>query len=265
MEASVSGKEATFTFSDNVGISGYGVNQSNTEEPTYVETNNTNVTWTASSAGTYYIWIKDMAGNKANTSFEVSKSVFSIDVTYVANGIKYTESVNSGQSVLSPNSFTLSKSGTTFVGWSEDSSSTDVLTSKVAEEKDITLYAVWKYNDKTMRSFSANQTIGSYPSFPNAEYADSSKYEAIRIETSGCYLVFSLHKEANTYGTSMQLVVGNKTFYNKWLVASSGTYYSDYISSGTYPGTTLSIYSDYASKYFTSSISFIAVGKKIVS
>ena len=76
VKASVSGKEATFTFSDNVGISGYGVNQSNTEEPTYVETNNTSVTWTASSAGTYYVWVKDKAGNKSNASFEVSKSSF---------------------------------------------------------------------------------------------------------------------------------------------------------------------------------------------
>ena len=76
MEASVSRKEATFTFSDNVGISGYGVNQSNTEEPTYVETNNTSVTWTASSACTYYVWVKDKAGNKSNASFEVSKLAF---------------------------------------------------------------------------------------------------------------------------------------------------------------------------------------------
>ena len=74
--ASVSGKVATFTFSDNVGISGYGVNQSNTEEPTYVETNNTSVTWTASSACTYYVWVKDKAGNKSNASFEVSKLAF---------------------------------------------------------------------------------------------------------------------------------------------------------------------------------------------
>lgn len=159
----------------------------------------------------------------------------------------------------------MSKSGTTFVGWSEDSSSTDVLTSKIAVEKDITLYAVWKYNDKTMRSFSANQTIGAYPSFPNAEYADSSKYEAIRIETSGCYLTFKSTSSSltDTYGVSMRLIVGNTTLYNKW-ISGSGTYSTNYISSGTYPGTTLSIYSDYATKYFTSSISFIAVGKKIV-
>ena len=67
---------ATFTFSDNVGISGYGVNQSNTEEPSYTETSNTSITWTASSAGTYYIWVKDTVGNKSNTSFTIVSTAF---------------------------------------------------------------------------------------------------------------------------------------------------------------------------------------------
>ena len=67
---------ATFTFSDNVGISGYGVNQSNTEEPSYTETSNTSITWTASSAGTYYVWVKDTVGNKSNSSFTIVSTAF---------------------------------------------------------------------------------------------------------------------------------------------------------------------------------------------
>ena len=73
---SISGKVATFTFSDNVGISGYGVNQSNKEEPTYVETNNTSVTWTASNAGTYYVWVKDTVGNESNETFTIASTAF---------------------------------------------------------------------------------------------------------------------------------------------------------------------------------------------
>ena len=67
---------ATVTFSDNVGISGYGVNQSNTEEPSYTETSNTSITWTASSAGTYYVWVKDTVGNKSNASFTIVSTAF---------------------------------------------------------------------------------------------------------------------------------------------------------------------------------------------
>ena len=76
MEASVSGKDATFTFSDNVGISEYGVNQSNTEDPSYTATADTSVTWTASSAGTYYVWVKDKAGNKSNAAFTIVSTAF---------------------------------------------------------------------------------------------------------------------------------------------------------------------------------------------
>lgn len=67
---------ATFTFSDNVGISGYGVNQSNTEEPSYTETSNTSITWTASNAGTYYVWVKDTVGNKSNETFTIVSTAF---------------------------------------------------------------------------------------------------------------------------------------------------------------------------------------------
>ena len=76
VEVSVNGKEATFTFSDNVGISAYGVNQSNTTEPSYTSTTSTSISWTASSAGTYYVWVQDKAGNKANKSFEISQAAF---------------------------------------------------------------------------------------------------------------------------------------------------------------------------------------------
>ena len=76
VEVSVTGKTATFTFSDNVGILSYGVNQSNTEEPSYASITSTSATWTASSAGTYYVWVKDKAGNKTNKVFSIAQSSF---------------------------------------------------------------------------------------------------------------------------------------------------------------------------------------------
>ena len=76
VEVSVSGKIATFTFSDNIGILSYGVNQSNTEEPSYTSITSTSATWTASSASTYYVWVKDKAGNKINKTFEIVQSAF---------------------------------------------------------------------------------------------------------------------------------------------------------------------------------------------
>lgn len=145
VEVSVSGKTATFAFSDNVGILSYGVNQSNTEEPSYASTTSTSATWTASSAGTYYVWVKDKAGNKANKSFGIDNSAFGTNITYKVDGNTYTELIQNGASALSPKSFTPSKSGYTFVGWREDATATSsVLTTKIANGSPFTLYAVFR-------------------------------------------------------------------------------------------------------------------------
>lgn len=67
-------------------------------------------------------------------------------VTYVVdNGEAYSEDVLNGDSVLSPKTFTPSKSGYTFVGWRADkTASSSVLTSKTMGTEPITLYAVFK-------------------------------------------------------------------------------------------------------------------------
>ena len=64
---------------------------------------------------------------------------------YVDTDNRYEENVKTGDSVLSPKSFTPTKSGYTFLGWREDTvASSDVLVEKVAEEgEETTLYAVF--------------------------------------------------------------------------------------------------------------------------
>ena len=61
----------------NNGIIGYGINQSSAIEPTYTScdaTTNLNVTINDVTAnGTYYIWVKDQAGNTANKEVIVDK------------------------------------------------------------------------------------------------------------------------------------------------------------------------------------------------
>ena len=70
-------------------------------------------------------------------------------VYYYVDGIKYTEEFESGQSCLSPTSFTPSKAECTFLGWSESPNSTTVLDNKIMEDDSIELFAVFKYNDLT--------------------------------------------------------------------------------------------------------------------
>lgn len=87
--ASVDRAVATFTISDDIGIIGYGVNQSSTTAPTYTSfdsVTSTTKTWTASTAGTYYVWVQDNAGRTAKVSFEIDSSAF----IYNADEVSYT-------------------------------------------------------------------------------------------------------------------------------------------------------------------------------
>lgn len=66
---------------------------------------------------------------------------------YVDSGVVYTEEIDIDQSCLTPTTFTPSKSGWTFVGWREDSTaSSSVLSEKISDGNNYTLYAVFRQN-----------------------------------------------------------------------------------------------------------------------
>lgn len=66
---------------------------------------------------------------------------------YVDNEVVYTEEIDIDQSCLTPTTFTPSKSGWTFVGWREDSTaSSSVLSEKISDGNNYTLYAVFRQN-----------------------------------------------------------------------------------------------------------------------
>lgn len=102
-------------------------------------------------------------------SIQVKKAYLGSDLVYinalpvtytVDTGVSYVEEVEPGQTVLSPQTFTPTKSGYTFVGWREDTvASGTVISSKVMEDTPITLYAVFsqtftltKYNGSNTAS-----------------------------------------------------------------------------------------------------------------
>ena len=89
---------------------------------------------------------------------------------YVDSGTVYQEDINYGASVLSPTSFTPSKSGYTFVGWREDTAAnSSVLSSKTMGDSTITLYAVFKQT--ITLSYSGNgSTSGSTASQSGTRY-----------------------------------------------------------------------------------------------
>ena len=237
VEVSVSGKTATFTFSDNVGILSYGVNQSNTEEPSYTSITSTSATWTASSAGTYYVWVKDKAGNTSNTPFTIDASAFGYKVTYIVNGSTYTELVQNGESCLSPKTFTPSLSDAKFLGWSASASSTNVLSSKVMNGTPVTLYAVWKYNDASIGFVSQSYSHEGHMSYGGDNTfitgINTSKYNAITVtisarlsqnyESSYYYVSFRINACGNDFNLFDGGNDGDTITYNNRITIPLGT------------------------------------------
>ena len=89
----------TATLTDNESLSGYGISTSNSTEPTSWTTisgKTYNLSTTISTEGTYYLWVKDGAGNKTTKEFTISLgtpittllSTSTPDV-YNENGLRY--------------------------------------------------------------------------------------------------------------------------------------------------------------------------------
>lgn len=128
-------------------INGYTVTQSTTIPTSWTSfdaTDSLNITISnLSTATTYYVWVRDMAGN---TSYKQFKTKNPIEIAYhVTTSTTYTEKKEPGEDALSYSTFTPSFSGYTFVGWREDNTASGtVLSSKTVETTAINLYAVFK-------------------------------------------------------------------------------------------------------------------------
>ena len=84
---SISDTTVTFTATDNILLAFYGVSESSTIEPeeynSFSGTSQT-ISFTQSAEGTYYLWVKDSAGNIATKKFTISLGT-SFETLMVAN------------------------------------------------------------------------------------------------------------------------------------------------------------------------------------
>ena len=77
----------TATLTDNESLSGYGISTSNSTEPTSwtsISGTSYNLSTTITTEGTYYLWVKDSAGNKTTKEFTISLGT-SFETLMVAN------------------------------------------------------------------------------------------------------------------------------------------------------------------------------------
>ena len=84
---SISDTTVTFTATDNISLAFYGVSDSNAIEPeeynSFSGTSQT-ISFTQNAEGTYYLWVKDSAGNIATKEFTISLGT-SFETLMVAN------------------------------------------------------------------------------------------------------------------------------------------------------------------------------------
>ncbi len=129
----------TITLSDNAGVVGYYWGTSSTySDNTYVKTSGTTLKKTIADPGTYYLTVKDIAGNVS-----VTKSITFYRTTLNANGGRLTPGkilTAEGKSFTFP---TPERSGYNYKGWSLSSSAVDGIKS-LTPNKDATYYAVWE-------------------------------------------------------------------------------------------------------------------------
>lgn len=102
------------------------------------------------------------------------------NVNYVVAGVVHTETKNMGADCLTPSTFTPSISGATFQGWSETPGVANILTSKTMGTSDITLYAVYQYNNYLIDGTGTiNCEAGEHSSNGWTRTIDGTKYYAV--------------------------------------------------------------------------------------
>ena len=253
VSTSVSGAIATMTLSDNMQLAGYTVTTSTTTPTSWTSVTGTSATqtWTASEAGTYYAWVKDASGRTAYKEFSIEATAFGSTVTYVSNGTRYTETIPNGSSVLSPKTFTPSKSGASFVGWSNNSTSTTKLTSLNANGSSMTLYAIFKYTDvsPTLSKSVLEGNVVYSSSFDATLYSgiDMSKYSAVQVYVNANTTVYHRGGYWNIYlksGGASKLIANPSCNWMDPATCTSGTFSNIVTLTFTSSSGTTSLYTE---------------------
>lgn len=159
---------------------------------------------------------------------------------YVDSGSVYVEEIDIDASCLSPTSFTPSKSGWTFVGWREDkTASSSVLSEKVSDGNDYTLYAVFTQNvTVTKYNGSSSSTTETKPRYYNNTNINNPSFTLSQNNLSGwnklgwCETNSPTANVVVSNGGSVTLSA-NKTYYGKYSQTITLSYNGNGASSGS--------------------------------
>ena len=201
------------------GIVGWYYGKTNTTTGTYntigaTTTMNINATSTVTSAGTYYLYVKDRANNISNVVSDVYYTV-----TYNGNGgstpTRTSEIRRKTQTATLNSSST--KTGYTFKGWNTDSHATTTQ-SNVVVNGNTTLYAIFQNNAYTI-NFVGNTNTGGSTAAKTCTYDVDCTLPTNGFTKTG-YLFDGWTYNGNTYADGAKVknlaTSGSVTFTAKW-------------------------------------------------
>ena len=177
----------TATLTDNIELSGYGISTSNSTEPTSwtsISGTSYNLSITITTEGTYYLWVKDSAGNKTAKEFSISLGT-SFEALMVANnndifnenGLRY-EGANPNNYICLDNqkSGSCASSSLLFriIGLFDEDTSSDGTTSSGTK--------------KLLKVIDTNNYGGTSGKYWNTEGTNNWSTASLKTELNGTYL-----------------------------------------------------------------------------
>ncbi|MDD3304213.1 MAG: InlB B-repeat-containing protein, partial [Clostridia bacterium] len=215
-----------FKGSDNVGVNGYGMNQSSTTAPTF-----TNMTASKTMGksfenittnGTYYVWLRDTVGNVNKKEVAVNYVRVDVTATFDAQG----GTVSPTSKVVSINGTygtlpTPTRTGYTFNGWYTGTNGTGTnitASTTVTNTSNHTLYAKWTINNYTA-TFNANGGSTASPSTITKSYGSQLGTLPTTSKTGYTFKGWYTATSGGTQiSTTTTMPASNVTYYAQWTV-----------------------------------------------
>ena len=246
---SISDTTVTFTATDNISLAFYGVSESSTIEPeeynSFSGTSQT-ISFTQNVEGTYYLWVKDSAGNIATKEFTISLGT-SFETLMVANnndifdenGLRY-EGANPNNYICLDNqkSGSCSSSSLLFriIGLFDEEYSTDG-SSSAGSKKLLKMLDTNNYGG----------TSGKYWSGSASNQSNNWSKSTLNTELNGTYLSTLLAKSGVNSKLSNAIAnvkwhLGGATSSNFRTLTADGIYKEERNTNAIYSGNPSSIY-----------------------
>ncbi len=243
----------TAVLTDDKGLSSYGISSSNTVEPTnWTSINGTsyNFSTTISVEGTYYLWVKDGAGNKTTKDFTISLgtpittllSTSTPDV-YIENGYRY-EGADPNNYICLDNktSGACSSSSLLFriIGLFDEDTSSNGTTSSGSK--------------KLLKVIDTNNYGGTSGKYWNSAGTNNWNTSSLKTELNGTYLTTLL--DTSNVNSKLSSAIANAKWHlgggsssNYNTLTAEGIYTQERDTSAIYGGNPSSIYAQVGLMY----------------